>query len=277
MSAMYLLAGVLVLTALSLLVLWRVRDHWSDASLIKGLQKTQPSTPDKFDPAMVACLPEPAQRYFLYTIAPGTPLKTVVDLRMSGRFGMGDKTSPGYMRMIARQVMAMPEGFVWKMRARRGVLAISGSDSHRWTRFWVMGLLPVARLGGDADHALSAFGRYVAEAVFWAPASALPAPGISWTRVGPDCARLTVNHNGLQQSVDLYVNEHGQPTEVRFERWSNANPQKQHRLQPFGGYLSEFRWFEGFRLPTHVEAGNQFATDEYFPFFIADITDASFH
>lgn len=277
MSAMYLLAGVLVLTALSLMVLWRVRDHWSDASLIKGLQKTQPSTPDKFDPAMVACLPEPAQRYFLYTIAPGTPLKTVVDLRMSGRFGMGDKTSPGYMRMIARQVMAMPDGFVWKMRARRGALSISGSDSHGWTRFWVMGLLPVARLGGDADHTRSAFGRYVAEAVFWAPASVLPAPGISWTGVGPDCARLTVNHNGLQQSVDLYVNEQGQPTEVRFERWSNANPQKQHRLQPVGGYLSEFRWFEGFRLPTHVEAGNQFATSEYFPFFIADITEASFH
>lgn len=33
----------------------------------------------------------------------------------------------------------------------------------------------------------------------------------------------------------------GQPIEVSFQRWSNANPEKQHRLQPFGGYLSEFR------------------------------------
>jgi len=83
----------------------------------------------------------------------------------------------------------MPAGFVWKMRARRGLMRLSGSDSHRWTRFWLMGLLPIARLGG---------------------------------------------------------------------------------------YLSEFRYFGGFRLPTHVEAGNHFATDHYFPFFVADVTAVEF-
>lgn len=60
------------------------------------------------------------------------------------------------------------------------------------------------------------------------------------------------------------------------QRWSNANPEKQHRLQPFGGYLSEFRTFDGFRLPTHVEAGNHFETDQYFPFFVADVTSVEF-
>lgn len=274
---MYFLTGISALIALALLLVWRIRDHWLDARAIKDLLDCRSPQPGLFDPAMVACLPEPAQRYFKYSIAPGTPLKTVVDLRMSGQFGMGDRSRPGYMSMSARQVLAMPVGFVWKMRARRGLLAISGSDSHDWTRFWVMGLLPVARQGGDVNHSRSAFGRYVAEAVFWAPASVLPGPGVSWTLLSADCARLTVNHHGLRQSVDLYVDQDGRPTEVRFERWSNANPQKQHRLQPFGGYLSQFRWFEGYRLPTHVEAGNHFGTDDYFPFFVADISDAIFH
>lgn len=189
---------------------------------------------------------------------------------------MGVKSKPDYLDMTAIQTLAMPAGFVWKMRARRGLLSISGSDSAQWTRFWLMGLLPVAHLGGDADHVRSAFGRYVAEAIFWTPAGVLPGPGVSWALVDSDCARLTVNYQGLSQSVDLRVAPDGQPTMVSFERWSNANPEKRHRLQPFGGYLSNFRSFDGYRLPTHVEAGNHFDTDQYFPFFVADVTAVEF-
>ncbi|MFW5824271.1 MAG: hypothetical protein ACOCVV_04840 [Marinobacter sp.] len=42
------------------------------------------------------------------------------------------------------------------------------------------------------------------------------------------------------------------------------------------GCLSEFRSFGGFRLPTHVKAGNYFGTDQYFPFFVPDINDVGF-
>lgn len=162
------------------------------------------------------------------------------------------------------------------MRAQRGLLKVSGSDTEQWTRFWLMDLLPVARMGGDADHRRSAFARYVAEAIFWTPAAVLPGPGIRWTQVDADCVRLTVTHQGLSQSVDVTVDASGQPTAVRFERWSNANADKQYRLQPFGGYLSRFRSFAGYRLPTHVEAGNHFDTDDYFAFFVAEVTDISF-
>lgn len=130
--------------------------------------------------------------------------------------------------------------------------------------------------GGDLDHTRSAFGRYVAEAVFWIPAAVLPGPGVEWKRVDKDCTRLTVNHHGLSQSVDVTVSPDGQPIPVFFTRWSNANPEKQHQLQPFGGHLSAFRAFAGFRLPTHVEAGNGFGTGPSFPFFVADVTDVDF-
>jgi hypothetical protein len=68
---------------------------------------------------------------------------------MVGRFGMGTRDKPDYLDFTATQVLAMPAGFAWKMRARRGLMRLSGSDSQRWTRFWLMGLLPIARLGGD--------------------------------------------------------------------------------------------------------------------------------
>jgi len=273
-SMVYVL-GLLILTGLALSA-WRLLDHRADLKAMQELAVSQPAQPRTFAADMIAHLPEPARRFFLYTIKPGTPLSEVTRITMAGRFGMGDRAKPGYLDFTATQVLAMPVGFVWKMRARRGLMSLSGSDSQRWTRFWLMGLLPIARLGGDRDHTLSAFGRYVAEAVFWSPAAMLPRPGIVWEGLDTDRARVTINYQGISQSVDLTVGEDGQPTQVQFERWSNANPEKRHKLQPFGGYLSEFRYFGGFRLPTHVEAGNHFATDQYFPFFVADVTAVEF-
>ncbi len=255
-----------------ILFVWRLLDHLADAKAMNQLATGQPSAPARFDPAMIAALPEPARRFFLYAIEPGTPLYTVAKITMKGRFGMGDKSKPNYLSMKAIQILAMPAGFVWKMEAQRGLLKLSGSDSAQWTRFWLLGLLPVARMGGDADHTLSAFGRYVAEAVFWTPAALLPGPGVSWALVDRDCARVTATHHGLTQSVDVTVAANGQPVMVQFERWSNANLEKQYRRQPFGGVLSRFRTFQGFRLPTQVEAGNHFGTDQYFPFFVAEVT-----
>jgi hypothetical protein len=275
MTAMTLVIVLLLSTGL-VLCGWRLLDHRADVKAMHELAASQPAQPPTFTVDSVAHLPEPARRYFLYTIKPGTPLWSVARITMAGRFGMGNKDKPNYLDFTATQVLAMPAGFVWKMRARRGLMRLSGSDSQRWTRFWLMGLLPIARLGGTPDHTLSAFGRYVAEAVFWTPAALLPGPGIVWDDLAPDRARITIKHRGLSQSVDLSVAADGQPTQVSFERWSNANAQKQHRLQPFGGYLSGFRCFGGFRLPTHVEAGNHFATDQYFPFFVADVTAVEF-
>jgi hypothetical protein len=124
-----------------------------------------------------------------------------------------------------------------------------------------MGLIPVARIGGSRDHARSAFGRYVAEAVFWTPAALLPGQGVRWEAVDEDTARAIVTFDELSQSVDVTVGPDGRPTEVRFPRWTNANPEKEFRLQPFGDYPSAFREFGGFTLPTHVEAGNNFGTE----------------
>lgn len=263
-------AVVLILLIAGLLCL-RLLDYQADKEMVQRLIAQQPQQPGHFDPVLLSGLPEAAKRYFLFSIAPGTPLYTVADITMSGRFGMGNNRRPDYLNMQARQILAPPDGFIWRMQARRSLLRISGSDSANWTRFWLHELLPVARNGASLDQRRSAFGRYVAEAVFWTPAAVLPGSGIKWAHLSDNTARLTVTRLGLEQSVDLTVAENGQPLLVSFMRWSNANPQKHYTLQPFGGYLSDFRDFAGFRLPTHVEAGNHFGTADYFPFFVADI------
>lgn len=253
-----------------LLADWRAdRTEW------RRLAALQPARPALFAVNMVADLPEPAQRFFRHAIAPGTPLLRVAEIDMAGQFSLGSKDKPAYQPMQARQILAAPDGFVWAMRTRAG-MPVSGSDGAAWTRFRIFWLIPVARMGGTPDHARAAFGRYVAEAVFWTPAALLPGPGVAWTPVNANTARVTVTRGALQQAVDVTVDAQGRAVEVSFQRWSDANPDKTYRLQPFGGYLSEYRAVGGYRLPFKVEAGNMFGTADYFAFYRADITGIRF-
>lgn len=262
--------------ALGALGVLRWYDHHADGAERARLLAFQPTSPPLFDPAMVADLPDAARRYFTFSIAPGTPLYTVADVTMTGQFSLGTKDNPDYLDMSATQTLAAPHGFVWKLRAGSGLMRISGSDSGTWTRFWVMGLAPVARTGGSTDHARSAFGRYTAEALFWTPAALLPSTGISWEGVNETTARVTIRKDDLAQTVEISVDADGRLVAIRFMRWSDANSEKRFQLQPFGGDFSEYQTFVGFTLPTRVSAGNFYGTDDYHPFFIADVQTVSF-
>lgn len=272
----YAIAILLAFAAAAVsLSFWLALDRRADRAEWARLAALQPADPDNFTAEMVADLPEPARRYFGYAIRPGTPLWPVVEIDMQGKFSLGTREAPNYQPMEAHQILAAPEGFVWAMRTTGG-MPVSGSDSGRWTRFSIFGLIPVARVGGDPDHRRSAYGRYVAEAAIWSPAALLPGPGVAWEAAGENTARVTVTHGDLSQAVDITLDPEGRPVEVTFQRWSNANPDKVFRLQPFGATMSDFREVGGYRLPFRVEAGNLFGTEDYFPFFIAEVTGIRF-
>lgn len=269
----FVLAGLVGLGA------WRSVDALAVRRAWRRLVAVQPSSPRTFDTDAVADLPEPAQRFFRFAIEPGAPLRKVACIRMQGEIALGNRDKPNYQSMRALQISAAPVGFVWRVSAGRW-LRLAGSDGAMdevsWSRFWLFGLIPIGRAGGSADHLRSAFGRCLAEALFWTPAALLPGEGVGWEQVGVDTARVTVSRDSLQQSVDIEVDPEGRPVQVFFERWTDANADKVYRLQPFGGYLSEFETFAGYRLPTRVEGGNFFGTSEYFPFFRAQVTSIEF-
>lgn len=269
MKFIYVFSTLPVLLLGTLLIL-RLLDRRAEQAEWDKLSSLQPPNPARYDSSMVADLPEPARRFFNFAIAAGTPLYTVAEIDMGGQFSLGSQEEPDYQLMQAHQILAAPHGFVWRLNLP-GIIPVSGSDSGRWTRFRILGFIPVARMGGDSDHARSAYGRYAAEAVFWTPAAILPRAGVTWEGVDEHTARVTITHGELSQAVDVTVNAEGQPIEVFFMRWSNANPEKSHRLQPFGGTLSDFRIVQGFKLPFRLEAGNMFGTNEYFPFFKAEV------
>lgn len=270
----YYLPAIL-LVVIFCLVGWRALDHRADQTAWRKLIAGQVGETRTFDSSMTAGLPEPAQRYFSFTITQGTPLQTAVEIDMTGEIGLGSKDAPGYRNMTANQLLAPPHGLVWKVKTG----PISGSDGalpdKSWTRFWLLGLIPMVRTSG-ADHHRSAFGRVVAEAAFWAPASLLPGEHVRWESIDANSARVVVSLGHLQQALDITVDESGAPTMIVLQRWSNANSERVYREQPFGGYLAAFRGFNGYRLPTRVEGGNLIGTPDYFPFFKADVTAIRF-
>jgi len=270
------LAAAALVVLLILTLAARYTDKFRDGIAWQTLAKTARGITATFDPAMLAGLPEPARRYFTFSIAPGTRLSPVATFEMEGEMGLGDKSAPNYQPMTAKQILAPPLGLVWRMKAG----AISGSDGAMpdtsWTRFWLFNLVPVVRASGDPDHHRSAFGRVVAEAAFWTPAALLPSETVTWQGLTANTARATITANGFTQFVEITVDHRGAPTQVLIDRWSNANPSKTWQLQPFGGTLSDYDTFDGFTVPTRVEGGNFFGTDAYFPFFKANVTAMRF-
>ena len=276
-----LLVVATVLVAAVALGLWvQSRDSAQAARVWDALEAARAVDPPRYDPAMLADLPEVAQRYFARAIEPGTPLHRVVRLQMTGSFIMNGNAMP----MEARQILAPPtRGFVWKADIGSGLMRFGGSDGyHRaggaeesWTRFWLHGVVPLARIGGTNDHARAAAARVMLEAV-WAPASLLPQFGAEWVQTGPDSAELRFADAPGLGPMQISFDAEGTPVEVWAMRWTDANPDKVFRLQPFGGRMLEMGRHQGFLIPARVELGNMWGTPDYAPFFLATITSAEF-
>ena len=225
-------------------------------------------------------MPEIAQRYFARAIQPGTPLHRTVRLEMEGRFILNGTPLP----MTARQILTPPgRGFVWQAEVGSGLMRFAGSDGyHRapggedsWTKFWLRGLIPLARIGGTDDHARAAATRVMMEAI-WAPASLLPQFGAEWVQTGPDSADIRFADAPGLAPLQITFDAQGDPVQAVSLRWTDANPDKTYRLQPFGGRMLDTGVHQGFRIPVRVEMGNLFGTPDYAPFFMAAITRAEF-
>jgi len=273
-----LLVVAVVIVGAGVATIWSYRQASNDAErAMSGIAgRTKPPS-EVFDPSLVAGLPEIAQRYFTHAIAPGTPLHTTVRLEMKGTFLLGDKASFQTYAMTARQILAPPSEFVWIPSMQSGVMSISGSDAlvqgAGWTRFWINGLVPVVNLQATTDLNRSALTRAAMEAM-WAPASLLPGNGVAWEQTGPSTARLSFT-TGIEP-VDMTLAPDGRVVKVVTMRWSDANPEKTFRLQPFGGTMEAEATFAGFTIPSLVKVGNHFGTDDYLPFFQAQIMAAEF-
>jgi hypothetical protein len=230
-----------------------------------------------FTADMVADLPEPAQRYFLHAIAPGTVLASSVVMRMHGTLQLQQDRDP--LPMKAVQVLAPPRGFVWRADVGRGAMRIHGFDRYSGAtgemRWWLLGIVPVVSEAG-ADVARSAAGRLAGEGAL-VPSSLLPARGAVWHAVDDSTAAVTLDIDGELVSFTLVVAADGRLRRVTINRWNSDPANGAVGYVPFVvEFEDEQRTFGGYTIPARLQAG--WARDGVFrPFFVAEFDDAVYH
>jgi len=274
--------SVAVLAAVMLAALGYVRwsdlrgDYLAEARLEDGPPAVRPQI---FSPDMLDGLPDNVRRYFLASIAPGTLLRTRVALSMTGTFSLGTREAPKVWSMTAREVLAAPSQFIWRPQLRAGPFSMAGSDGlldgRAWTRFWLAPLLPVARVKDSPDQRRAAATRALLESI-WAPAGLLPQAGAQWRAIDAQHAEVSITRGGEQVTAVFAFSDEGFPAAVSAQRWTDANPDRVFRWQPFGARLANWRDVEGFAIPTDVVVSNQFGGTEEFPFFSAHVEEAHF-
>ncbi len=249
-----------------------------------ALQDVGDGVPEvRFDPAMVADLPEPAQRFFLHAIAPGTPLAGAVELDMTGFLALVPDDEP--LSLEARQILAPPHGFIWLAVAGGGLARIRGFDRYsdgtgemRWELF---GFVPVVRTEGEGV-TRSAAGRLGMEAVM-VPATLIPgspyAPeGLRWEGVDQNRARFYFPVDSEVVEAVLQVDPEGRPLRVEALRW--AEDAEEGRTAGYDLFAVEMAGdfsAGGYTLPAAMEAGWRLGAEDEFRFFLAELDRALFH
>jgi uncharacterized protein DUF6544 len=224
-------------------------------------------TPPNFEVAAADRLPEPARGWVTHAIAPGTPLRTSVELRMHGQIRLG-----AWRPFTAVQRLTVVAGFVWAATARLLLLPVTGFD--RFTRgtgqmrWRLLDAIPVTSAVGDDvtsavgdDVTRSAAGRHAGELLLAAPAAALSAE-VAWRPVDGHRATARVHVGRDAHEVTLTIAADGALTELLLTRWGDPD-KRGFGAHSFGASLEGEASFDGFTIPRDVTAGWHYGSERW--------------
>jgi hypothetical protein len=231
-----------------------------------------------FDPESVADLPEPAQRFLRHAIAPGTRLARSVVVEMQGRIGL--KPGADKLPFQASEILAMPNGLIWRATAGEGITQITGSDRYvagEGAMLWFMGyIIPLVRASG-ADVSRSAAGRVALEASLMLPSALLPDAGARWEAIDAHSARVHLQVGSEQLALVISVAPDGRLERIEMPRWDTQGLDgKPGYVLWVGDQLSEERTFGGYTIPVRMRATKRAGTPQADAFFEAEIKSAQY-
>lgn len=257
-----LAAAGLCASALGLLIVNKLRDD----DYVSGIRRSLEHARERdgvFTEEMVAGLPEPARRYFLHAIQPGTPLASRLHWRYSGSLRPNERMP--WLSLRADQILVKERGFVWRARAWKGPLLLTASDHYQdgrgRMRIALFGLIPIINATGP-DVSKSALARLLVEGIAL-PSMLLPGPHVQIDPVDDTHFAAKIHLYGETTPVTIAVDSEGQPREVTLPRWGNATDDQTYRYIPYGATITEGRAFGGYTIPTRITAGWWYGTERY--------------
>lgn len=198
-------------------------------------------------------LPEPIRRYFGFAVREGTPPIRTARLQHEGFF----RTNPDqrWLRIKGQQYFttAAP-GFVWHATVRAlPLLWIEARDcllnGHGNMLVKLESTFPIADASGaQIDQGASL--RWLAECA-WFPYGFV-GDTVAWDAIDARSARATLRTGGVPATGVVEVDDEGRLVCLRAERYL-AIGGAQTVLTPWTGRYSEYREWNGFRIPASVE------------------------
>ena len=263
---------VLAVGAVGVLLVLRAAEDRAINRIWGGLEST-PSFSEVFSPEMVTDLPDPARRYFLHAIEPGTPLAASVHLTQTGSIRLGEDWSP-----FSAEQLLTTSGFAWKADSRVGPVPIMATDYYAQgqgrMRVAALGLVPIVNASGP-DLTRSAIGRLGIE-YMWLPSAWLPEAGATIDPIDDERFGVAVAVDGETTRLVLRVDSDGRLVENTCLRFGNQAPDGQYQYIPFGGPLDEEATFAGYTIPTRLRMGWWYGTDRYQEEFRFQITSGRY-
>lgn len=240
---------------------------------LDALFDAAPASAATFDPAAVAHLPEPAQRYLVHAIAPETPLASAVRLRMHGSIKL-----KGWHPFTAEEVIVRDRGLVWRAKMRFAGATMRGFDCFldgEGAMQWKLGgVLPLIRAEGP-DITRSSAGRFAAEAV-WLP-SLFCSERVAWEAGDTSVAHAHLVVDAHDEDLALTLSG-GSLQSVALSRWGNPDG-LDFRDVEFGAAVDQEATFGGYTIPVRLRVGWYFGSDRFEDegkFFQATVDDAVF-
>jgi hypothetical protein len=245
--------ALVVVVVLALIAWGRLRWDGLTNELASRLQAARSATAiTRYDERELQGLPAPVQRYFRAVLRDGQPIVTGATVRHHGRFNLGE-AEDRWVPFTSRQfVVTRRPGFVWDARMPMlPGLAVHVHDAYvageGLLRPAILGLFPLAELGGGGDIAYGELMRVFAEAA-WYPTALLPSQGVRWDAVDEHSARATLVDGPITLTLTFGFDAEGLVTTVRAQARGRTLGGRIVPT-PWEGRWSDYQWHDGLRVP----------------------------
>ncbi len=273
----FVLAAATVTAGLSglLFVTSRRFGRLVDADRRRMLDRPRPPHARLVTDAMLAGLPEPAQRYLRFTGVVGRPMVDTVRVRQACRM----RPAPGgisFPLVAVQWYVVEPPGFIWDATVPvAGIPVVRGRDGYLEGRGLMTiklgSVVPVVDAAGpEMDQA--SLTRYLSE-MPWFP-SAYLRERVTWKAIDDGSVQVSIVDGDLRATGTLTIDPDGRLVEFRSER--HAMVGGRFELRPWSAPAYAYGEFEGLRLPVRGAAVWTLPDGTAFPYIDVELTDVAF-
>ncbi|XUX00892.1 MAG: DUF6544 family protein [Dehalogenimonas sp.] len=245
------LAFDLIVGILMALLIGRGSKTWNESRRVEIERVNSGAQPvnQTFDTSAISHLPAPVQRYLTKSIKKGTSYIRRLHLKQTGQMRFNQR----WIKIEADQYYSVsPPAFTWVAKMKLGPAWVAARDRYSNGKgnmlISILSTFPLFDVRGpEMDHA--SLLRYLSE-LPWLPTAFLEG-NITWKAIDDQTAGATISDSGITASGIFRFNSEDEIVAfISSGRFRNDTG----KMTPWSGTWSNYREFNGFRIPTEGNA-----------------------